>query len=73
MRRKRKVRTDMALQALREAVGKVIADHRTRGRPLALWRDGKAVWVAADLVGALHERPAVYRIKRKAYQVSVIQ
>lgn len=46
------LRTDPALQALRDAVGKVIQDHRSRGRPLALWRDGKAVWVAVDQLGA---------------------
>jgi hypothetical protein len=64
MRRKRKTwDTDMALQALREAVRKVIEDHRTRGKPLALWRDGKAVWVAADQLGELHEAPSPYRTK----------
>jgi hypothetical protein len=54
---------DPALHALRQAVAKVIEDHRSRGRPLALWRDGKAVWVPADQVGALQESPAPYRIK----------
>ena len=57
--------TDPALQALRQAVAKVIEDHRSRGRPLALWRDGTAVWVPADQVGALHETPAPYRAKPK--------
>ena len=54
---------DPALQALREAVAKVIEDHRSRGRPLALWRDGKAVWVPVDQISALHETPAPYRVK----------
>ena len=57
--------TDTALQALREAVAKVIEDHRIRSRPLAVWRDGKAVWVAADRVGALRETPSPYRIRSR--------
>jgi hypothetical protein len=57
--------TQKAMQALADAVAEGVEDHRRRARPLAVWRDGKAVWVSADPVGALHERPAVYQIKRK--------
>jgi hypothetical protein len=57
--------TDVALQALREAVAKVIQDHRNHGRPLALWRDGKAVWVPAEEVGAFRETPPPYRAKAR--------
>lgn len=66
MKRQRKLPPiDTALQALRAAVAKVIADHRSQGRPLALWRDGKAVWVPADQVEALHEDPPAYRTENK--------
>ena len=43
--------TGRALQALQEAVRKVIEDHRQRGLPLAMWRDGKAVLVSAEQLG----------------------
>ena len=38
--------TEMATQALTEAVAKVVEDHQQSGRPLAVWREGKAVWIA---------------------------
>jgi fumarate hydratase class II len=48
---KRKIKssslTEMALQALTEAVAKVIEDHHRRGIPLAVWRNGKAVTIPA--------------------------
>ena len=55
--------TQKAMQALTNAVAKVIEDHRQRARPLAVWRDGKAVWISASEVGALRESPTRYRIK----------
>ena len=36
-----------AEKALKEAVAEVIEDHRRSGDPLAIWRDGKVVWVPA--------------------------
>ncbi len=45
--------TEQASRALQEAVTKVLEDHRQRGRPLALWRDGKAVWVPVEEVTVL--------------------
>ena len=51
------------MQALSDAVAKVVEDHRRRGRPLAVWREGKAVWIAATEAGALRETPIPYRIK----------
>jgi hypothetical protein len=39
--------TQKAVQALSEAVAKVVQDHRRQNRPLAVWRDGKAVWISA--------------------------
>ncbi len=37
--------TEKAMQALTDAVAKVVEDHRRRGKLLAVWRDGKAVWI----------------------------
>jgi hypothetical protein len=39
--------TQKAMRALTEAVAEVVEDHRRRGRPLAVWRGGKAIWVSA--------------------------
>ncbi len=55
--------TQKATQALAEAVAEVVEDHRRRARPLALWRDGKAVWVPATEAGALQETEVRYRSK----------
>jgi hypothetical protein len=35
--------TDRATAALQNAVRTLVDDHRRRGLPLAVWRDGKAV------------------------------
>ncbi len=37
-----------AMQALAEAVAKVVEDHRQRGKPLADWRNGQAVWMPVE-------------------------
>ncbi|MBI4327417.1 MAG: hypothetical protein HY674_19460 [Chloroflexi bacterium] len=55
--------TQKAMQALSDAVGKVVEDHRRQARPLAVWRDGKAVWISATDAGALRETPFPYRTK----------
>jgi hypothetical protein len=57
--------TQKAMQALADAVAKVVADHQRRDRPLAVWRDGKAVWVSATQAGALRETPMSYGRKGK--------
>jgi hypothetical protein len=57
--------TQKAMQALSEAVAKVVQDHRRQNRPLAVWRDGKAVWISPTEAGALRENPIPYRIKEK--------
>lgn len=36
---------DLATHALREAVRKVIEERSREGRPIAVWRDGRAIWV----------------------------
>jgi hypothetical protein len=55
--------TQQAMQALADAVAKVVEDHRRQARPLAVWRDGKAVWIPATETGALHESTIPYRTK----------
>jgi len=55
--------TKKAVQAMTEAVAKVVNDHRRRGRPLAVWRNGKASWIPADEVGASHDTRALSRTK----------
>jgi hypothetical protein len=39
--------TEKAMRALSDAVAKVVEEHRRQGRPMAVWRDGKAVWISA--------------------------
>lgn len=56
--------TQKAMQALNNAVAKVIEEHRRHGRPLAVWRDGRAVWIAPTETGALRESPTPYRIRK---------
>ncbi len=51
------------MRALTEAVAEVVEDHRGLGRPLAVWRNGKAVWVPAPEPGTLRETPTPYRTK----------
>ncbi len=55
--------TQKAIRALTEAVAKVVEDHRRRGIPLAVWRNGRAVSIPAEQAGALRETPNPYRIK----------
>jgi hypothetical protein len=37
-----------ALQAMRTAVGHVIAEHKRYGIPLVIWRDGKIVEISPE-------------------------
>ncbi len=60
---KRSSMTDKALQALREAVAQAIDEHRRRGIPLAVWRDGRAVSIQPEEAGALREAPITYRTR----------
>ena len=53
--------TQQAMQALTDAVAKVVEDRRRRSKPLAVWRDGKAVWIPAT---ELRETPVSYSGKK---------
>ncbi len=55
--------TQKAVQAMTDAVAKVVKDHRRRGRPLAVWRNGKASWIPAGEVGASHDSRVPSRTK----------
>ena len=57
--------TQQAMQALTDAVAKVVDEHRRQARPLAVWRDGKAVWIPASETAALRESPTPYRTREK--------
>ncbi|MCX5819144.1 MAG: hypothetical protein NT047_04460 [Deltaproteobacteria bacterium] len=39
---------EMAEEALKKAVARVVEKHRRSGEPLAVWRDGEVVHVPAD-------------------------
>jgi hypothetical protein len=55
--------TQQATQALIDAVTKVYEDHRRRGKPLAVWRDGKAVLIHATEIGRTRKSRTPYRTK----------
>ena len=57
------------MQALAEAVAEVVEEHRRRARPLAVWRDGKAVWVLVTEAGALQETKTPYRTKSHGWHL----
>jgi hypothetical protein len=40
--------SDMAERAMKEAVFRVIMQHKTDGRPLAIWKDEKVVYISAE-------------------------
>jgi len=60
MKKKDESLSDIATSALRDAVDKVIEDHRQRGRPLAIWRDGKVVMLPPEDAKLLREERAPY-------------
>jgi len=50
-----------AEKALKEAVAETIRDHQQTGHPLAIWRNGKAVWVSANKLLARKSRRKVIK------------
>ncbi len=48
--KKRLTLNDKAFLALKEAVREVVENHKKTGRPLAIWKNGKAVMVPANKV-----------------------
>ncbi|MDD5259242.1 MAG: hypothetical protein PHD29_04700 [bacterium] len=45
-RNKRMSIQDKAVLAMKAAVRGVIKQHRETGRPLAIWKDGRVVWIS---------------------------
>ncbi len=51
--------------ALQDAVADVVKEHRASGYPLAVWQDGKAVWLPASKVHlSVREPKPTYGKKR---------
>jgi hypothetical protein len=44
----KKTLQEKAFKAMKEAVKKVVEEHRQSGRPLAVWRDGKVKMISAE-------------------------
>ncbi len=65
MKKRARTLTQKAMQALTQAVAKTVEEHRRRGIPLAVWRNGRAVSIPATEAGALHETPTPYGRKAK--------
>jgi hypothetical protein len=63
MRKRARTLTQKAMQALTDAVAKAVEEHRRRGIPLAVWRNGQVVSIPATEAGALHEKATPYRAK----------
>jgi len=51
-----------AWAAMRDAVVKVVEEHRREGRPLAVWQDGKAVLVPPGGPSVVREASGKYRV-----------
>jgi hypothetical protein len=49
-KKKRMSLQDKAEAAIKDAVRKVIEQHKKTGRPLSIWRDGRVVHVSPDSV-----------------------
>jgi hypothetical protein len=49
---------EMALSALKDAVARVIEEHRRDGQPLAVWKDGKVVLIPPPEPTTVREKPA---------------
>ncbi|MBU2573996.1 MAG: hypothetical protein KKH28_07980 [Elusimicrobia bacterium] len=46
--RKRLTLHDKAWLAMKSAIRKLIAEHKKTGRPLAIWKNGRAVLISPD-------------------------
>ena len=65
MKKRPQTLTQKAMQALIEAVAKAMEEHRRRGIPLAVWRNGRAVSIFPTEAGALHQSPTPYRTETR--------
>ena len=53
-----------ALEALKEAVAEAIAEHKRKGTPIAIWRNGKVVRISAEQI-EVREPQVEYTVSRK--------
>jgi hypothetical protein len=53
--------TEKAVAAIQTAVAGVIKDHRQRGKPLAVWRDGMVVQEPSITADGVHETVGHYQ------------
>lgn len=51
-------------QALKEAVAEAIAEHKRKGIPIAIWRNGKVVRIPAEQI-EVRESQVEYTVSRK--------
>jgi len=59
--------SQMALTAFRQAVARVMEDHRRRGKPVAIWKDGRVVWKIPDPPGEIQESPGPYETSPRGH------
>ena len=58
--------TRKANAAMRNAVAKVVEDHRQRHMPLAIWQDGKVVRIQPDQTPVVRERSSAYKTRHRS-------
>jgi len=56
---------DMAEEALRKVVARVVEEHRKSGEPLAVWRDRKVVRLSADQLQGYDEASGSESVQAK--------
>lgn len=57
---KKQTLTQKAVAAMENAVRKVIADHKQRNRPMAVWQDGKVVMMNPGVAHMVQENHTKY-------------
>lgn len=56
--------TEKATAALNDAVARVFEQHRREGRPVVVWRDGKAVYEMPPAKDLVNEDSGVYHAEQ---------
>jgi len=62
--------TSKATAAMQDALDRLIADHRCRHMPLAVWQDGKVVRILPAQSAVVRETPPTYGTNRKSQEKS---
>jgi len=57
-----------AEKALKEAVTEVMREHQAIGQPLAIWKEGRAVWLSADTLQEKAPKVPIKHGKKKSQQ-----